>query len=169
MVYDRFIEGARAFERDGRAFLNCDYELTANPRDACDCDILVTTTPVRLPIVKEAWIKPGTHINAIGADAKGKQELETSLTKRAKIVVDDAAQAIHSGEVNVPISEGDLRPEEIYSQIGGIVAGKVRGRTSKDEITIFDSTGLAIQDVATGRMVYEKALESSKGSRLKLM
>lgn len=169
IVYDRSIDGGRSFERDARAFLECDYKLTTNPQDACDCDILVTTTPVRSPIVKDAWVKPGTHINAIGADAKGKQELETTLTRRAKIVVDDAAQAIHSGEVNVPISEGRLKPDEIYAQIGEIVTGKVRGRTSKDEITIFDSTGLAIQDVACGRMVYETALKSGKGLRLNLM
>lgn len=169
IVYDRSMEGYRAFERDARAFLDCEYKLTTNPQDTCDCDILVTTTPARSPVVKDAWIKPGTHINAIGADANGKQELETALTKRAKVVVDDAAQAIHSGEVNVPISEGKLKPEEIYAQIGKIVAGKVRGRTSKDEITIFDSTGLAIQDVASGRIVYEKALESGKGLKLKLM
>jgi alanine dehydrogenase len=168
-VYDRSIESCRAFEREARAFLECDYKLTTNPQDACECDILVTTTPVRSPVVKDAWVKPGTHINAIGADAKGKQELETALTRRAKIVVDDAAQAIHSGEVNVPISEGKLKPEEIYAQIGEIVAGKVHSRTGKDEITIFDSTGLAIQDVASGRIVYETALKSSKGLRLKLM
>lgn len=169
IVYDRSAESVRAFERDARAFLDCEYRLTTDPRDACDCDILVTTTPVRSPIVKNAWVRPGTHINAIGADAKGKQELETSLTKRAKIVVDDAAQAIHSGEVNVPISEGKLRPDEIYAQIGEIVAEKVHGRTSKDEITVFDSTGLAIQDVASGRAVYEKALDSGMGLRLKLV
>ena len=169
IVYDRSIDGAQAFEKDARDFLDCDYRQTTNPQDACDCDILVTTTPVRSPVVKNAWVKPGTHINAIGADAKGKQELETALTKRTKIVVDDATQAIHSGEVNVPISEGTLRPDEIYAQIGEIVAGKVLGRTNKDEITIFDSTGLAIQDVATGRIVYETALKSSKGLRLKLM
>ena len=169
ILYDRSIDGAQAFEKEARDFLDCDYKLTTNSQDACDCDILVTTTPVRSPIVKNAWVKPGTHINAIGADAKGKQELETALTRRAKIVVDDAAQAIHSGEVNVPISEGMLKPEEIYAQIGEIVAGKITGRTSIDEITVFDSTGLAIQDVAAGQIVYEKALKSGKGLRLKLM
>lgn len=123
---------------------------------------------MRTPLVKNGWIRPGTHINAIGADAKGKQELETALTKRAKVIVDDMTQAVHSGEVNVPISEGSLKPEEIYAQIGEIVAGRARGRTSEEEITIFDSTGLAIQDVATGWMVYEKALTAGKGLRLRL-
>jgi alanine dehydrogenase len=114
-------------------------------------------------------VKPGTHINAIGADAKGKQELESSLTKKAKVVVDDLAQAVHSGEVNVPISEGILKPNEIYAELGEILVGKKPGRTSDGEITIFDSTGLAIQDVAAGTVVYRRALEAGRGMKLKMM
>jgi alanine dehydrogenase len=169
IVSDRSMEGALAFEKEARAILDCEYHLTADPREACDCDILVTTTPSRFPVVKDAWIKPGTHINAIGADAKGKQELESSLTKRAKVIVDDMAQAVHSGEVNVPISEGILKPDEIYAQIGEVLVGKAPGRTSSDEITIFDSTGLAIQDVATANIVYKNALEAARGIRLKFL
>jgi len=169
IVSNRSIESSKAFVKDAQTFLKCDYHTTVNRQEACDCDILITTTPVRSPIVKDAWVKPGTHINAIGADAKGKQELESSLTKRAKVVVDDMTQAAHSGEVNVPISEGVLKPEEIYAQIGEIVAGLKPSRTSDDEITIFDSTGLAIQDVSTGTTVYKRALELGKGLRLTLM
>ena len=155
-------------EKDGREFLDCEYLISAKPQDACECDILVTTTPSRRPVVKEGWILPGTHINAIGADAKGKQELQSSLTKRAKVFVDDLAQAVHSGEVNVPISEGVLLPEEIYAEIGEVLAGKKPGRENDTEITIFDSTGLGIQDVATGFAVYEKALQTGRGMKLPL-
>lgn len=168
IVSGRSVESGRAFERDTKAFLSpeCEFKITTDPKEACDCDILVTTTPVRSPIVKDAWVKPGTHINAIGADAKGKQELESSLTGRAKIVVDDMAQAVHSGEVNVPISEGRLKPEEIYAQIGEILTGAKQGRASQEEITIFDSTGLGIQDVATGSAVFRKAREAGMGINL---
>ena len=117
---------------------------------------------------QDKWIRAGTHINAIGADARGKQELESSLTKRAKVVVDDLTQAVHSGEVNVPISEGLLAPQDIYAQIGEILTGKKPGRVSDEEITIFDSTGLGIQDVAAGNAVYKKALNTGLGMRLKL-
>lgn len=165
-VADVSIERCRALERDCRAFLDCDYYLTTDVQEACDCDILATATPARSPVVKDAWIRPGTHINAIGADAKGKQELETILTKRAKVVVDDLAQAVHSGEVNVPISEGRLSPDEIYAQLGEIISGKLPGRTSEEEVTIFDSTGLAIQDIAVGSVVYRKAHASGLGTRL---
>jgi len=167
IVFDRRTESGLAFERDSRAFVphECQFRVTTDPKEACDCDILVTTTPVRTPIVRSAWVKPGTHINAIGADAKGKQELESALTRRAKIVVDDMAQAVHSGEVNVPISEGSLKPEEIYAQIGEIVKGAKSGRADREEVTIFDSTGLGIQDVAAGSVVFKKALAAAIGTK----
>jgi alanine dehydrogenase len=167
-VFDTSQERSQSLETDGREFLDCEYLISAKPQEACECDILVTTTPSRSPVVKESWILPGTHINAIGADAKGKQELQSTLTKMAKVFVDDLAQAVHSGEVNVPISEGVLLPEDIYAQIGEVLTGKKPGRESETEITIFDSTGLGIQDVATGFAVYEKALLTGRGMKLPL-
>jgi alanine dehydrogenase len=168
IVSDTSIARARSFEKDARTFQNCDYLITNDVKEACDCDILVTTTPSRIAVVRESWINPGTHINAIGADAKGKQELESNLTKKAKVIVDDIAQAVHSGEVNVPISNSVLKPEEIHAQIGEILTGKKPGRVSDMEITIFDSTGLGIQDIATGFAVYRRALETGRGIELML-
>ena len=115
--------------------------------EVCDCDILITTTPSTTPIIQRKWIRPGTHINAIGADAPGKQELDPTLLNHATVYVDDLAQAVHSGEVNVPISGNTFSVEEIRGTIGEVVLGK-KGRTDEQEITIFDSTGLAIQDLA---------------------
>lgn len=165
-VFDTSEERSRSLETDSREFLDCEFMICTKPQEASQCDILVTTTPSRRPVVKGDWILPGTHINAIGADARGKQELESSLTKTAKVFVDDMAQAVHSGEVNVPISQGILLPEEIFAQIGEVLAGKKPGRESETEITIFDSTGLGIQDVATGFAVYEKALQKRMGVKL---
>jgi len=130
-------------------------------------DILITTTPVRKPIIKNEWVSEGMHINAIGADAPGKEELDPQILKRAKVVVDDIEQASHSGEINVPISKGLFSVDEIYAELGEIVAGMKPGRESDDEITIFDSTGLAIQDVATGFLVYNKAKEKGLGKVLR--
>lgn len=124
---------------------------------ATNADIVVTTTPSRKPIVKQHHIKPGTHINAIGADARGKQELESVLLKSAKVVVDDIEQAAHGGEINVPLSEGKFQVQDIYGTIGEIVAHLKNGRQSDNEVTIFDSTGLAIQDVVCAKLIYEKA------------
>jgi alanine dehydrogenase len=86
--------------------------------------------------------------------------------KKAKIVVDDITQATHSGEINVPLSKGIITKEEIYCELGEVAAGKKHGRESSEEITIFDSTGLAIQDVAAANLIYRKAKETSIGTWL---
>jgi len=140
----------------------------ASPEEVCECDVLITTTPSRTPVVKSEWVGSGTHINAIGADAKGKQELDPTILKRARVVVDDYTQATHSGEVNVPISQGLFGREDIAGTLGDVVAGKLAGRTSDDEITVFDSTGLAVQDAACARVVYEGAKREGIGSWMKL-
>ncbi|MCS7185285.1 MAG: ornithine cyclodeaminase family protein, partial [bacterium] len=101
-------------------------------------------------------IKEGMHINAIGADAPGKEELEYDILKKAKVVVDDYVQAIHSGEVNVPISLGCFKKDEIYSSLSEILVGVKAGRENPNEITIFDSTGLAIEDLATGYYIFKR-------------
>jgi alanine dehydrogenase len=112
-----------------------------------DSDLLVTTTPSREPLIKDAWIQEGTHINAIGADAPGKQELDPAILSRAAVFVDDPAQAVHSGEINVPIRDGIYSADRIAGTLGEVVLGKKK-RTGDREITVFDSTGLAIQDLA---------------------
>ena len=123
---------------------------------ACDCDVVVTTTPSRSPLVKSEWIHEGTHINAIGADAPGKEELDPEILHRARVFVDDPAQAFHSGEVNVPITKGLFQTWMIAGTLGEVVIGK-RRRERPDEITIFDSTGLAIQDLAIAKIAMQKA------------
>ena len=126
-------------------------------------DIVVTTTPSTEPLVFRDWVSPGTHINAIGADAAGKQELDPAILRAAKIVVDDWAQASHSGEINVPLARGELPPEKIYGSLGEVEAGKKPGRETLDEITVFDSTGLIIQDLALSFAVYRRAQERGLG------
>ncbi|MDD5634368.1 MAG: alanine dehydrogenase [Candidatus Omnitrophica bacterium] len=132
-------------------------------------DIIVTTTPSRKPIVKIEWLKKGVHINAIGADARGKQELDPKILKNAKVVVDSWEQASHSGEINVPCEKGSITKKDIYADIGEIVSGRKRGRVKESEIIVFDSTGLAIQDVAVADLVYKKAAAKKIGSWIKLL
>lgn len=114
---------------------------------AADANVLLTTTPSTRPLIMNDWIADGTHINAIGADAPGKQELDPQLLTRSQILVDDREQAIHSGEVNVPIRDGLLSSEEISGTLGEVLIGKVQ-RKDPDIVTIFDSTGIAITDLA---------------------
>lgn len=117
----------------------------------CDCDVLCTTTPSTSPLVKNEWIAGGMHINAIGADAPGKQELDPAILARARVFIDDYEQATHSGEINVPISKGLFSPEDIAGTLGEVVCGRKR-RESDAEITVFDSTGLALQDLAIAKI-----------------
>ena len=129
-------------------------------------DIVVTVTPSSTPVVDDRWVEEGTHISAIGADAPGKEELDPALLKRAKIVVDDWEQASHSGEINVPVEKGLLTQANIHADIGEVVAGLKEGRTSDSEITMFDSTGLAIQDVITAWHAYRVGVEKGLGSEI---
>ena len=133
-----------------------------------DADIVVTTTPSKKPVIFDSWISEGTHINCIGADAPLKQELDPAILKRSKIFVDDREQASHSGEINVPLSKGILSDKSIWAELGDVIVGKKSGRTSNDEITVFDSTGLAIQDAATVELVYKKAKSRKIGYHIEI-
>ncbi|ESP87710.1 ornithine cyclodeaminase family protein [Candidatus Halobonum tyrrellensis] len=131
--------------------------------EAASCDVLSTVTPVESPVVSRADVGEHTHINAMGADAEGKHELADELLLDAKLVIDDHAQTTHSGEINVPYAAGTLTDDDIYGEIGEIVVGDRAGRTDDDGVTVFDSTGLAIQDVAAAHVVYEHADERDNG------
>jgi alanine dehydrogenase len=164
VVYDRHLTCSRPFAEKMAAMYGIAVRPTENPADAVTgMDIVVTTTPSLTPVVQREWVSPGTHINAIGADAAGKQELVAAILAAAKVVVDDWAQASHSGEINVPLARGELTPEQIYGSLGDIVAGKMPGRENPEEITVFDSTGLIIQDLALGLAVYQRAKERGLG------
>ena len=137
-------------------------------KEVCQREILVTATPARDPIVKNEWILPGTHINAVGADAAGKEELEPEILKRAKIFVDCWEQARHSGEINVPLTKGIIAKENVFAELGEVVAGKKSGREEEKEITIFDSTGLALQDLYTANLVYNLARKRKIGRKIEI-
>jgi len=125
--------------------------------EAVASDIVCTLTPSRKPIVKKEWIVAGSHINAIGADAPGKQELDPEILKEAVVVVDDLKQASSSGEINVPIQKGAYSIHEVYATLAEIVSGKKQGRTDSKAITVFDSTGVAVTDIAVAKLLFEKA------------
>jgi len=113
-------------------------------------------------------VRPGAHINALGADAPGKQELDPRILAAARVIIDDWEQAMESGEVNVPLHRGEYRREQIHGTFGEVLAGKKSGRQG-DEITVFDSTGLAIQDLALARHIRARAEERGLGARLELI
>ena len=138
--------------------------------EAAACDVLSTLTPVEDPIVEE--VGETTHVNAIGADAAGKHEIADDVLQDATIVIDDYEQCTHSGEINVPWSEGLLDDGDIYAELGEIVTDEVPGRGEPggpEGVTVFDSTGLAIQDVAAAHVAYEHATEADAGTLFSLV
>ena len=137
--------------------------------EAAGCDVLSTVTPVREPIVPRTAVGDHTHINAMGADAAGKHELDDQVLLDATLVIDDYEQCVHSGEVNVPWSAGVLDDADLYAELGEIVAGHTPGRGGFDGISVFDSTGLAIQDIAAAHVVYERAREAGAGEGFELI
>ena len=161
-VFDRF---DAAVERFIKTFHR--YPVKASSlEETVASDILCTITPAREPFVRKGWVRPGTHINAIGADAPGKEELDPTILKKATIVVDDLEQASNAGEINVPIRKGLISIEDIYATLGEIVSGKKKYRNDGKTVTVFDSTGLAIEDIAVARLIYSKARK--KGGYLSL-
>jgi alanine dehydrogenase len=126
-------------------------------QEAAASDIVCTLTPSRSPIIKREWISTGAHINAVGADAPRKQELDPSILKEAIVVVDDPEQASTSGEINVPIRKGMYNVDEVHGTLPELVLGKKKGRTDDRVITIFDSTGIAVEDMAVAKLLFDKA------------
>jgi ornithine cyclodeaminase/alanine dehydrogenase len=136
--------------------------------EAAGADIVCTATPSRKPFLQAQWIQLGAHINAMGADAPGKRELTTETLRGAAVYVDDIHQATASGEINVPLAEGHFAVDEIAGTLGEVVAG-VLTKPDPATTTVFDSTGLAIQDVSVARAIYEAAKALSIGNEIDLV
>lgn len=131
-------------------------------------DIVVTCTPSREPLFETDAVKPGTFVAAIGADGPGKQELDPSLFEGSRIVVDILSQCVHAGELQHALKAGRVTKDQVHAELGEVAAGKKPGRVTDDEITIFDSTGTALQDLAAASLVYEKALTAGRGTSFNL-
>lgn len=133
-----------------------------------DADLIATITSSRRPLVMQAWVKPGAHINALGADAPGKQELDPAILQVAKVIVDDPTQAIHGGEINVPIARRRFKPQDIHATLGEVLIGNATGRTEPTDVTVFDSTGMAVHDIALGEALLRQALRRHIGRAIQL-
>ncbi len=140
----------------------------ASVAEASACDVVCVATPARSPVVRRADVIAGAHLNAIGADAPGKQEIEAEVLRDARVYVDDWEQATHSGEVNVPLHSGVFGRDAIAGTLGGVIAG-VTPPPPEGAITVFDSTGLAVQDLALARLVYRLARERGVGIEVDLV
>lgn len=131
-------------------------------------DICVTCTPARSPILSASIVQPGLFIAAVGADSPDKQELEPGVLRRSKVVVDILEQAATIGELHHAIAAGVMGPVDVHAELGQVVAGIRPGRTSEEEVFVFDSTGTALQDVAAASLVYQRAVRLGRGRSLPL-
>lgn len=129
--------------------------------EAAACEVVCTTTPSRKPILQAKQLRCG-HLNAMGADAPGKQELSSDALVARWVLVDELEQARHSGEINVPLAEGSYTLSALAGTLGQLIAGQVP-RPAVGTPTLFDSTGLALQDLALAALVYEAAEQQDRG------
>ncbi|MBN2897269.1 MAG: ornithine cyclodeaminase family protein [Clostridia bacterium] len=127
-------------------------------------DIILTATPSRKPMIMAAWVKPGTHFSCIGSDMSGKQEIDEKIFGTARIFVDDVEQAIHVGETEMAINTGTITKADIIAEIGCVMTGDVKGRQSDTDITVFDTTGIALQDLMTAKLALDIAEEKNMGT-----
>jgi len=169
-VFDKDEKSSEKYSSEMAKRLGIDIRAVGDAREAVtDADIVVTVTPSRKAIVMDEWIQNGVHINAIGADAAGKQELDPKIMKRAKIVVDSLKQCRVIGETQHALSQGLIKETDIHAEIGEILNGRKKGRESNDEITVFDSTGIAAQDIAAANIVYHLAQERKIGKSVRFL
>jgi alanine dehydrogenase len=131
-------------------------------------DIVVTCTTARQPIVHQGDVRPGTFLAAVGADNPDKQEIDSPLLASATVVADVLDQSVTIGDLHHAVAAGLLTRADVYGELGEIVCGRKPGRRFADEIIVFDSTGMALQDVAASALVYQRALDRGVGQRIAL-
>jgi ornithine cyclodeaminase len=133
-----------------------------------DADIVVTVTPSRSAIVQASWLRPGTHISAMGADSKGKQELDPDIMKTARLFADYPEQSIEIGEFQHAFMAGLIDSAAQIAPLGKVTRRDVAGRQDDLEITVFDSSGIAIQDLSVARCVLNEALRRGLAAEVEL-
>jgi len=137
-------------------------------KTTAESDIIITVTPSRKAMIMKDWVKPGTHFSCVGADMSGKQEIDEELFAVARVYTDDITQSTNVGEAETAVKKGIIKPEDIISEIGAVITGEVKGRLTDEDITIYDSTGIALQDLITADYAIKKAEELGVGSKFVL-
>lgn len=160
-AYDIVAERAEKFAEEMSRKLGVEIEVVKTAREAVEkADIVCTATTSNVPVLKREWLKPGVHINAIGAYTPNMREIDTETMLSAKVVVDMKEAALsEAGDIIIPIKEGRYSEDKIYAELGEIVSRAKPGRTSDEEITVFKSVGLALQDNAAVYALLKKYLK----------
>ena len=159
-------ERQRAFARDMGQRLGIPIETVNTAREVGEeADVLALATTAREPVVKGEWLRPGIHINGIGAHTPEVRELDTEAVLRSKVVFDLLSACMtEAGDLLIPIREGAFNQGMVHGDLGDIVTGRKAARQNGEEITLFKSVGLSVQDVAAAHYVYRKAMEQGAGT-----
>jgi len=168
-VWSRNPRNAQAFAaRESRAGM--DVEAMGTAREAVEgADLICTTTASSQPVLEGAWIRPGAHINAAGACFPTARELDTQAMTRARLYVDRRESTLHeAGDFIIPKNEGAIGEDHIVGEVGEALLGLVPGRRSKEEITLFKSLGIAVEDLAAAHHIYQAALARGQGAAIEL-
>ncbi len=142
--------------------VDIDIRFTSAEEAVRGSDIVATVTPSESPLVRDDWIGEGTHISAMGADDRGKHELDTSILKRASLFADFPKQSIVIGEFQHGFEDGTINSVNDICALGLVTLGKSAGRISETQITVFDSSGIAIQDLTVAGAIFEAAQKMSQ-------
>ena len=169
LVLDKVTATRDAFIADMGAELGLDITASDDAEAAVrSADIIVTASSSHDPVFRGEWLKPGTHINNIGSHSPDARELDTETVKRSKFVADlKEANLAEAGDILIPIAEGAVTADHIYANLGDIVTGAKPGRENDQEITVFKSCGLAVQDVSSAQAVYNAAKAQGIGTEVK--
>jgi alanine dehydrogenase len=168
-AYDVSKERLSAFCKEMSKNLDMNVEPVDDPSLAASADIIITATTSDKPFLMDAWVGSGTHINAMGANSPAKRELDPALMKRSRIFVDFREQALaEAGDLAEALRSGSLVDSQIEAELGDLVLGRKSGRNTDSEITLFKSVGVAIEDVALAREIYERALKKGLGREMVL-
>jgi alanine dehydrogenase len=169
-AYGRNAERCEAFARKMTSLLRVDVTPVETPEEAARAQsIVITATSAREPVLKGEWIEPGTHLNVVGSNFLSKAEVDVETIKRASIIAVDSIEQsrIEAGDL-VPAIERGVISWESVTELGRIVAGRDPGRTSDDDITLFKSNGIALEDISTALRVYNLARERGVGDSVEL-
>jgi ornithine cyclodeaminase/alanine dehydrogenase-like protein (mu-crystallin family) len=167
-AFSRSAEKRAQFCRDIESNLGIEARPVETAQDAVTgCDIVVTSTTSTTPVLLGRWLSPGTHVNAIGANYEHRRELDSEAVARSDFIATDDKEQVQyeSTDLAAPVKEGLLSWDKV-TPLGSVVSGLAKGRASKDDITLFKSLGVAIEDVALAVRAYEKAMAQGVGERL---
>jgi len=167
-VWSRNRANAERFAREEGAKRDVTIEVCASAADAVQgADLVCTTTSARTPVLEGAWLAPGAHVNAAGACFKDTRELDTEAVRRARLFTDCRESCVNeAGDFLLPHAEGAIGNEHLLGEVGEVFLGRIPGRIAETDITIYESLGIAIEDLASAHWIHRRALETGKGTWL---